>query len=126
MALALPILTAEQSAGRTELIERLDDTDALARFPIAPQSWSAELSALQDNLHVGTSRVYADRPAADAIEYVMLERIHDMLGAARQEVLIVNAYIIPSDRGITLLRELEDRGVKTKIPTSRSVTWCST
>jgi putative cardiolipin synthase len=117
-ALALPISTTEQSAGRAELIERLNDTDALARFPIAPQSWSAELSALQDNLHVGTSRVYADRPTADAIEHVMLERIHDMLGEARQEVLIVNAYIIPSDRGITVLRELEDRGVRIKILTN--------
>ncbi len=117
-ALALPISTTEQDAGRAELVERLEDAESLARFPIAPQSWSADLSALQDSLHIGTSRVDADRPTADAIEHVMLERIHDMLGGARQEVLIVNAYIIPSDRGIRALRELKDRGVNIKILTN--------
>jgi len=117
-ALKLPVSPAEQVAALAELMKRLTEAKSLARFPIPPQSWSAELAALPGRLHIGTSRVYSDLPTAGAIEQVMLERIHSMLGAAQRELLIVNAYIIPADRGIAILRKLKSRGVDMKILTN--------
>ena len=41
-----------------------------------------------------------------------------MMRSARSELLIENAYIIPSEIGIDMLRELDARGVKTRILTN--------
>ena len=118
--LALKIQTSpdEQAEALAKLVERLTDAQSLTRFPIQPQSWSDELAALQDTLHIGTSQVYSDLPAAGTIEQVMLEQIHSLLGTAQQELLIVNSYIIPADRGIAALRKLKNRGVDMKILTN--------
>jgi phosphatidylserine/phosphatidylglycerophosphate/cardiolipin synthase-like enzyme len=48
----------------------------------------------------------------------MLEQIRSMLAAAQRELLIINAYIIPTGRGIAALRELQRRGVDVKILTN--------
>lgn len=116
--LKLPVSPAEQVAGRAELMKRLAEAESLTRFPIPPQSWSAKLAALPGRWHIGTSRVYSDLPTAGRIEHVMLERIHSMLGSAQRELLVINAYIIPADRGIAMLRKLKSRGVDMKILTN--------
>ena len=117
-ALKLPVTPAEQAASRAALARRLTETRSLARFPISPQSWETEIAALRGELLVGTSHVYADIPEPGEIRHVMLEHIHSMLASATQELLIVNAYIIPSDRGIAALRTLKSRGVEMKILTN--------
>jgi putative cardiolipin synthase len=117
-ALEIPISTAELAAGNELLMQRLSEAESLSHFPIPPQSWSVELAALRGTLHIGTSHVYSDLPAGGAIEQVMLEQIHSLLGSAQQELLIVNAYIIPAERGITALRKLKKRGVNMKILTN--------
>jgi putative cardiolipin synthase len=117
-ALDIPVSPAELVAGREELMQRLTETESLSRFQIPPQSWSVELAALRGNLHIGTSRVYWDQPTAGAIKHVMLEQIRSVLAAAQRELLIINAYIIPMDRGIAVLRELHRRGVDVKILTN--------
>jgi putative cardiolipin synthase len=117
-ALDIPVSPAELVAGREELMQRLTETESLSHFPIPPQSWSDELAALRGNLHIGTSRVSWDQPKAGAIQHVMLEQIRSMLAAAQRELLIINAYIIPMDRGIAVLRELRSRGVDVKILTN--------
>lgn len=117
-ALGLAISPKEQLAGRSELVARLDTAESLIEFPIAPQSWASELTALEGDLHVGTSRVYSDWPRADGIEHVMFERMQAMLWATQDELLIVNAYIIPSDQAISQLRRMEARGVEIKILTN--------
>lgn len=117
-ALRVPISPEELAEGREMLMQRLSEAKSLARFPIGPQSWSAELVALQGTLHTGTSIVYSDMPTGNTIDQLMLERIRSLLGSAQQELLIVNAYIIPTDRGIETLRELKGRGVDMKILTN--------
>jgi putative cardiolipin synthase len=117
-ALKISVSPAEQAAAREELMEDLAAANSLARFPIPPQSWSTELAALNGTLHIGTSRVYADVPNPGTIEHVMLEQIFSMLGTSRKELLIVNAYIIPADRGIAALRKLKNRGVDIRILTN--------
>ena len=117
-ALEIPISKAELEAGNALLMQRLREAVSLTRFPISPQSWSAELAALAGSLHIGSSQVYSDRPAADDIEQIMLEQIHSLLGTTQRELLIVNAYIIPAERGIEALRRLKQRGVTMKILTN--------
>jgi len=117
-ALEIPISTAELEAGDEMLLQRLTEAVSLSHFPIPPQSWSAEIAALHNKLHFGTSQVYSDLPAAGVIGQVMLEQIHSLLGNAQQELLIVNAYIIPAERGMTALHTLKSRGVSMKILTN--------
>lgn len=117
-ALNLAVTADEQATGRAEMLQRLREAKSLVHFPIAPQSWSAELATLSGDLHIGTSRIWVDIPKTGEIEHVMLERIHTMLRAPQHELLIVNAYIIPTERGISMLRELRDRGVEIKILTN--------
>jgi putative cardiolipin synthase len=117
-ALKIEVSKQEQDAARANLIERLNAAKSLAHFPIAPQSWSAQTSALQKSMHIGTSRVATDEPDAGRIRQLMLEEIHAELDSARSELLILNAYIIPAERGIDALRTLKGRGVKMKIVTN--------
>lgn len=117
-ALNLEVTPDEQAAALKNLVERLNKSDALRYFPIDQQSWSAEIAALQKTLHVGTSRVISDRPEGDTIDHQMLEQINMMLALPKSELLIVNAYIIPAERGITALRKLNSRGVTMKILTN--------
>jgi putative cardiolipin synthase len=117
-ALKIQVSPDEQAEALAKLVERVSNAQSLTRFPIQPQSWSDELMALHGTLHIGTSQVYSDLPVAGTIEHVMLEQIHLMLGVAQSELLIVNAYIIPTDRGITALRKLNSRGVEIKVLTN--------
>ncbi|MGD8931420.1 MAG: phospholipase D family protein [Chromatiales bacterium] len=117
-ALQIPISAAELNAGREELIQHLEQAPSLACFSLTPRSWSAELAALQDRLHIGASRVYSDLPSGEVIEQLMLEQIHELLGSAEREPLIVNAYIIPAERGVAALQKLNDQGVAIKILTN--------
>jgi putative cardiolipin synthase len=117
-ALKITVSPDEQAEALTKLVERVSDAQSLTRFPIQPQSWSTEFAVLRNSMHIGTSQVYSDLPVAGTIEHVMLEQIHLMLGVAQSELLIVNAYIIPTDRGITALRKLNSRGVEIKVLTN--------
>ncbi|KPK55876.1 MAG: hypothetical protein AMS22_03095 [Thiotrichales bacterium SG8_50] len=117
-ALEIAISPDEQTAARAKLVRVLSEEQRLTRFPLEPQSWSTEFDALATRLHPGTSEVHADLPKGGAIEQVMLGRIHSMLDSAQDELLIVNAYIIPTDRGITKLGALKKRGAKMKILTN--------
>jgi putative cardiolipin synthase len=117
-ALRIPVSPAEQAAGRETLMTLLNEKKSLARFPLAPQSWSGEFAALRNRLHIGTSRVYSDLPLNSSIEHVMLERMHELMESAQQELLIVNSYIIPANRGMVMLQQLNRRGVSVKILTN--------
>jgi putative cardiolipin synthase len=117
-ALKLSVTQAERDAGRPKLTKWLTDTRSLERFPIAAQSWDAELAALPARLHIGTSEVKSDVPASGEIQHVMGEEIYALASSANRELLIVNAYIIPGDRTIAGLQELKKRGVTTKILTN--------
>jgi putative cardiolipin synthase len=117
-ALQIPVSPAEQAAGREKLIEMLRETKSLARFPLAPQSWSGEIAALRDTLHIGTSHVYSDLPTDGSIRHVMQEKTGELMASARRELLIVNAYIIPRNVGIAMVRKLTSSGVTVKILTN--------
>jgi putative cardiolipin synthase len=118
LALRLPTTPGGLEAARAGLVQQLEKTVSLERFPLAPQSWSAELATLPGRLHIGTSRVETDRPTDGSIRQEMLEVIFALMQSAQRELLIVNAYIIPGDRSIEMLRQLKARGVTMKILTN--------
>lgn len=117
-ALRIPVSAADRAEALAALIKRLNEAPSLAQFPVEPQSWSAELDALHTRLHPGTSQVIADLPQAGSISHMMLEQIHSMLDATQTELLIVNAYIIPTERGISRLEKLNNHDVNIKILTN--------
>ena len=101
---------------------RLAATSELARFPLEPRKWTAELDALPATLQAGQSRVVADRPGAEAVKHWMPRAIRTLIGAATHDLLIANAYIIPDQNMIDLLRDLSARGVKVRILTNSLAT----
>lgn len=117
-ALSMNISEDQMIEGGVELQRLLAAYHSLENFPIDTQSWSTELASLQDSLHIGTAEVESDLPANDEIEHVMLERIRSMMETARSELLIENAYIIPTDHGITILKELHGRDVDIAVLTN--------
>jgi len=116
--LAIPVSPNEQEAGRELLRTRLKQDQSLAEFPIEPASWGDELGTLPDRLMPGTSVVHADHPTAEGFEQLMLEEIRGLIESASSELLIENAYIIPVDRSIAMLRELHERGVTVRVLTN--------
>ena len=111
----LPQMMAKASA-------RLARAPELARFPLAPQDWTAELDALRPTLEPGQSRVVADQPAEGSVRHWMPRAIATLIGTAKRELLIANAYIIPDQDMIELLRGLTARGVTVRILTNSLAT----
>jgi len=94
----------------------------LARFPLEPQDSTAELDTLRTTLQPGQSRVLADRPGEEAVKHWMPQAIRTLLSSAKRELLIANAYIIPDQDMIDLLRALTARGVRVRILTNSLAT----
>jgi putative cardiolipin synthase len=105
-------------AGWSELQAENRAAEELEAFPREPQDWSSDLRALEHELHIGTSEGVYDRIAGEAIEQTMVSRMGFLFERAEQELLITNAYIIPSQRGIDLLSEIAARGVEVRILTN--------
>ncbi|MGD2139204.1 MAG: phospholipase D-like domain-containing protein, partial [Burkholderiales bacterium] len=59
-ALKFTITKAEQDEARAQMLDRLEAAKSLANIPLEPQSWSKEISFLQQRLHTGTGHVYSD------------------------------------------------------------------
>jgi putative cardiolipin synthase len=116
--LKLAVRPADAAAVRDRLARELAQNRALAEFPIAPQSWTAELAAVSGRLHFGTSRVVSDIPTDTGIRQDMVEELYQLGSGAKRELLIVNAYIIPDDRFVGGLRTLKDQGVQIRILTN--------
>ena len=101
---------------------RLAVAPELSRFPALPRDWSAELQALPATLQPGQSRVVADRPGEEAVKHWMPQAIRTLIGTAKRELLIANAYIIPDQDMIDLLHTLTARGVTVRILTNSLAT----
>jgi putative cardiolipin synthase len=117
-ALNIDANPVEAERARTSLRARLAERGDLARFPVASQDWSPELAALEGELRVGPSEILTDVPEAGEIAQNMLEAIRELMGSAKQELLIINAYIIPTDHGIGILSKLHAESVRARILTN--------
>jgi cardiolipin synthase C len=90
----------------------------LAKFPRKPKDWSEELRGLAGQLHFGRSKLIYDEASKEQIDQSVIARMFNFFRLAEQELLIMNAYVIPSQAGIDFMRELTDRGVDVRILTN--------
>ena len=97
---------------------KLGESKALDRFSSGPGDWSQKFNSLSGSLRVGRSRVLYDSPEVDALRHYVPAAVQDLFSTAREELLIVNAYVIPDSKMIDSLRALRQRGVNVRILTN--------
>jgi len=117
-ALDIEAAPAAAARARVELRSRLAAAKSLTRFPVETLDWTTQIRALRDGLHVGESEILTDVPQAGAIDQDMIAAMRGLMASAERELLIVNAYIIPYEQGIGILRGLDERGAKVRILTN--------
>ncbi len=99
-------------------LSRLKKSERLQHFPIERQNWDETLQSLVQRLHPGTSKVVYDTLEEDAISQKMATIIPAFSKTAKNELLIVNAYLIPNEDMLKGARDLVQKGVKIKILTN--------
>ncbi len=116
----------EPAAGTPSLADmRASDLSALSTHASLAGSvgqrrdWSRQIAELGERLMPGTGVVHTDPPARDRFaRNHMPQAIRALMRAARREILITNAYIIPDAHFMLDLREAVDRGVTVRILTN--------
>ena len=116
------LTTSPDAAKGEEAWQRLQaqvrNAEELASFAVQPKEWSAELSALQPELRPGSGHLEYDEVLASAVNQDMLATMFDFFELAETELLITNAYIIPGEPGMDMLRRLIGKGVTIRILTN--------
>jgi putative cardiolipin synthase len=97
---------------------RLADSPRLTRFAIERRDWSDELTRFREEMYQGNSRVLADAPGEEEVNHLMPLVILQLMEGAEADVLISNAYIIPSAETIDWLEEQIARGVRFRVLTN--------
>ena len=107
------------------LVETVEDSTVLQRFPLERGDWHAAIADLTASIEAGHSRVVTDVPtsgagvrASRAVRHRMPAAIRELMASAQKELLIDNAYVIPEKADIGFFRELTARGVKIKLLTN--------
>lgn len=90
----------------------------LAQFPRTPKDWAGEIRAHTPKLRVGRSQLVYDEAAREQIDQRLISSMFNFFGIAREELLIMNAYVIPSQRAIDFMAELNDKGVDIRLLTN--------
>ena len=117
-ALKLGATSRDLRAQTPRILQELEGTPVLERFPLNSKDWSADLAEFSKNAHLGGSHVLTDLPAPNAVRHRMPAAMHDFMASAKSELLITNAYVIPDDNDIALFEELRARGVKVRMLTN--------
>ncbi|TXS95427.1 phospholipase D family protein [Parahaliea maris] len=101
-----------------DLVARNVTSPVLEAFPRRVKDWSGELRREAKDLRIGRSKLVYDETATEQISQNVLSQIFNFFSLAQRELLIMNAYVIPSEKVITFMQELTDRGVKTRLLTN--------
>ena len=103
---------------RQAMERELRRSPELERFSLASRTWQSELNAVLPTLHYGRSEVLTDRPEADGISHDLFDWLTASLPTATSEVMMTNAYLIPDETGIGILKDLSAAGVEVFIHTN--------
>lgn len=103
---------------RQNLRNAVANTPELAAFPRAPKDWSSELEALQDELRIGRSKLVYDEAAREQISQTMAGSMFNFFNIAKKELLIQNAYVIPSDDAMEFVKAKIASGVSIRLLTN--------
>jgi putative cardiolipin synthase len=113
--------SGDTAAAFSVIGRRLADSPKLTRFVVERRDWSDELTRFEEEMHQGSSRVLADTPGKqgeEEVNHVMPLVILQLMEEAQHDVLITNAYIIPSEETINWLEEQIARGVRFRVLTN--------
>jgi putative cardiolipin synthase len=99
-------------------LERLNKSKRLQYVPIERQNWDETLQSFVQRLHPGLSKVVYDTLEEDAISHKMTTIIPEFSKTAKNELLIINAYLIPDEHMINDTRDLVQKGVKIRVITN--------
>jgi putative cardiolipin synthase len=110
----------EESVAEIEYadLERLKKSERLQNVPIERQNWDKILQSLVQRLHPGSSKVIYDTLEGEGISQKMTTIIPEFSKTAKNELLIVNAYLIPDELMINEARALIQKGIKIKVLTN--------
>ena len=105
---------------RVEMLDSLRGADELSGFPIERHDWNVEFAALMERMSTGSSTLEYDRlvPETGEHSYDGVIRLAELVEQAQQEIFILNAYIIPGDRLMEILRDAHERGVRVRMLTN--------
>ena len=101
-----------------EIKEKNRTAAELQQFEVDPQDWQKELSALVQELHIGTSDLIFDEAKTHGVDQKVAAKMFNIMELAQKELLITNAYIIPGQHAIDFLQSLTDRDVSVRILTN--------
>jgi putative cardiolipin synthase len=92
--------------------------EELQAFGVEARDWRDVATRLAGELHVGESLLVYDETTDNTIAQNVAAKMFGFMGLAQRELLITNAYIIPSQPAIDFFRALTERGVKIRILTN--------
>ncbi len=100
------------------LLESLNEAESLTNFELEPRSWQPELENLTGNLRLGSSDLIYDHLDGELLIQGMPALLTEQLNSAEQEILLVNAYVVPGQTFIDGISALSERGVSIRILTN--------
>ncbi len=90
----------------------------LEAFPRKPKDWTAEIRKHIPELRIGTSKLVYDEASDEQIDQTVISSMFNFFGLAQEQLLIMNAYVIPAQQGIDFMQGLTDKGVDVRILTN--------
>jgi len=110
--------TLDQTVEMLESVYR-GDQERLSGFPLETETWESFFEHLIDSASIGVGSLVQDLPDVDRERPNQLyPPLLEMLGGARERVLLSTAYLVPDQEFFDLLSELEDRGVEVTLLTN--------
>jgi len=101
-----------------KIIETTAGAEILDQFRKPPAYWEDALRSHAGALRIGRSKLLFDEAAEGQIAQSMSASMFNFFALAEEELLIMNAYVIPGEPGIEFLRGLTDKGVDIRILTN--------
>ncbi|MGI9665733.1 MAG: phospholipase D family protein [Acidimicrobiia bacterium] len=100
--------------------ESFDDVDTalLARFPTSGRDWASWFEGVRGRWHLGKAVYLQDEPVAAGEESKRLaELIDDFAAEVDDELDVVSAYLLPSDRTLNTLKQIAASGARVRVLT---------
>jgi cardiolipin synthase C len=101
-----------------KLMDHTASAPQLERFPREPKDWTEELESQARDLRIGRSTMVFDEAATEQIDQNVISSMFNFFGLAKKELLVMNAYVIPSQQAVDFLQGLTAKGVDIRILTN--------
>jgi putative cardiolipin synthase len=105
---------------RDEKLEQRRGAEGLSGFPLTRRDWSDDLAVLVERMSPGNSTLEYDRLVSGPEQFSQdgVLGLAEIVENAKHEVLILNAYIIPGEGMLEILRSADERGVRVRMLTN--------